>query len=70
MAHETIAVAMVLGTVLAAPIMLLFGFVLASATDPGSGLNATSAALDVAYVWWSVRSTLVDFICCCVVGCC
>lgn len=50
MPHETIAVSMVLGTIVAAPIMLIFGFVLASASDPTSGLNSTSAAMDSAYL--------------------
>jgi hypothetical protein len=48
MPAETTAVAMVVGTVVSAPIMVLFGFVLAAA-DPGSTiLNSTSAAMTAA----------------------
>lgn len=50
MPHETIAVAMVVGTLLSAPIMVLFGFILASVEAPTEALNATSAAVDAAYV--------------------
>jgi len=44
MRHETVAVAMVVGTLLSAFIMIFFGFVLASVDNPMDGFNASSAA--------------------------
>ncbi len=46
MPHETIAVAMVIGTLMSAPIMLIFGFVLVSSSDLVHGLNSTTASID------------------------